>query len=86
MVEAFLVRYFPLAKTAKLHHDISSCTQSDIESLFETWEMLKDLLQGYPHYGFPDWMKVQMFYNGLNKSTCQMVDVVVGRHFTVNQR
>lgn len=48
--------------------------------------MLKDLLQGYPHYGFPDWMKVQMFYNGLNKNTCQMVDAVVGRHFAVNQR
>lgn len=45
MVEAFLARYFPTEKSVKLYNEISSYVQLVAESLFETCERFKDLLQ-----------------------------------------
>ena len=41
--KAFLSKYFPLGKTAKLRVEITSFTQRGDESLYETWERFKDL-------------------------------------------
>ena len=35
LIEKFLARYFPLAKTAKMQNDITKFMQSDNESLYE---------------------------------------------------
>lgn len=40
---AFLSKYFPLGKTARLRTEITSFTQRDGESLYEAWERFKDL-------------------------------------------
>ncbi|KAK5839325.1 hypothetical protein PVK06_008102 [Gossypium arboreum] len=68
MTENFLLKYFPMAKTAKLHNDISSFVQMDLETLYDAWERYKDLLRRCPHHGLLLWLQVQTFYNGLNPS------------------
>ncbi|KAA3469102.1 Retrotransposon gag protein [Gossypium australe] len=63
MTETFLLKYFPLAKTAKLRNDISSFMQINLGMLYDAWEMYKDLLRQCPHHGLPIWLQVQTFYN-----------------------
>ena len=63
--KAFLSKYFPPGKTAKLRTEITSFFQRDGESLYEAWERFKDLQRQCPHHGVPDWLLVQTFYNGL---------------------
>ncbi|KAK5770379.1 hypothetical protein PVK06_046529 [Gossypium arboreum] len=84
MIEKFLLKYFPLAKTAKLRNDISFVVQMDLETLYNAWERYKDLLKRYPHYGLPLWLQVQTFHNGLNPSTRQMIDTATGG--TINNK
>lgn len=36
------------------------------------------LVKKCPHHGFPMWLQVQTFYNGLNPATRQIIDVIVG--------
>ncbi|KAA3474252.1 Retrotransposon gag protein [Gossypium australe] len=63
MTEKFLLKYFPLAKIAKLRNDISSFVQFDMETLYDAWETFKDLSRRFPHHGLPLWLQVQTFYN-----------------------
>ena len=76
MVEKFL--YFALVKTTKMRNDISSYTQMESKTLYDTWERFKDLLRRCPYHGFLTWLQVQTFYNGLNHATTQMIDTAVG--------
>ena len=46
--------------------------------MYDTWEQYKDLLRCCPHHGLPVWLQVQTFYNGLNLTTKQMIDVGAG--------
>lgn len=47
----FLARYFPPSKTAVLRNQITRFTQNQDESLFEAWEIYKELLRACPHLG-----------------------------------
>ncbi|KAH7668837.1 S-adenosyl-L-methionine-dependent methyltransferase protein [Dioscorea alata] len=76
--EAFLARYFPPGKSARLRNEISSFVQMELESLFETWDRFKELLRKCQQHGFPEWMIIQTFYNGLNPSTKQLLDAAAG--------
>ncbi|KAK5825007.1 hypothetical protein PVK06_019809 [Gossypium arboreum] len=84
MTEIFLLKYFPPTKTTKLRNDISSFVQMDLETLYDAWERYKDLLRRCPYHGLPLWLQVQMFHNGLNPSTQQMIDVATGG--TINNK
>ncbi|KAG8486098.1 hypothetical protein CXB51_019412 [Gossypium anomalum] len=84
MTKKFLLKYFPPAKTAKLHNDISSFVQMDLVTLYDAWERYKDLLRRCPYHGLPLWLQVQTFYNGVNPSTRQMIDAAVGG--TINNK
>uniref|UniRef100_A0A803MXF6 Retrotransposon gag domain-containing protein n=1 Tax=Chenopodium quinoa TaxID=63459 RepID=A0A803MXF6_CHEQI len=64
--QAFLNKFFPLAKTAKLCNDITNFTQNELESLYESWERFKDFLL------------VQTFYNGLNHSIRSTIHAAAG--------
>jgi len=66
--QAFLSKYFPPSKTAKLRNDIASFVQFDGESLYEAWERFKELQIRCPHHGLPDWLIVQTSYNSLSHS------------------
>ena len=54
--QAFLSKYFPPCKTAKLRNDITSFVQFNGESLYEAWERFKELQRRCPHHGLPDWL------------------------------
>ena len=69
MVEKFLAKFFPPAKTAQLRSEIGQFKQNDFESLYEAWERYKDLIRHCPQHGLLDWLQIQMFYNGLNGQT-----------------
>ena len=71
-------KFFAPSKTAKLRAEIQSFHQNDTETLYETWERFKDSLRKGPHHGILEWLWVQIFYNGLNYQTRQMIDVVIG--------
>lgn len=45
------------------------------------YERYKELLKKYPHHRLPDWIQVHNFYNGLNQSTRNMLDVAAGGMF-----
>ncbi|KAL5555381.1 hypothetical protein UlMin_037617 [Ulmus minor] len=78
LVHAFLVKYFPPEKTAKMRNDITNFMQQDQKSLYETWERYKDLLRKCPHHDLPMWMQVQMFYSGLHPNIQTMMDAASG--------
>ncbi|XP_071916278.1 uncharacterized protein [Coffea arabica] len=75
---AFLNKYFPPGKTAKLRMDITGFSQMEGESLYEAWERFRDLLRKCPHHGLPEWLIIQTFYNGLSFSTKTMIDAAAG--------
>ena len=56
--KAFLSKYFPPGKTAKLRARINSFTQRSDESLYEAWERFKDLQRQCPHHGVPNWLLI----------------------------
>jgi len=76
--KAFLSKYFPPGKTAKLRTEITSFFQRDDESLYEAGERFKDLQRQCPHHGVPDWLLFQIFYNGLEQSVKISVDAAAG--------
>ena len=77
LVQKFLAKYFPPAKTVKLRNDITKFMQYDQESMYEEWERYKDLLR-YPHHELPGWLQIQTFYNGLRLEHRAMVDATAG--------
>ncbi|GJW09861.1 zinc finger, CCHC-type containing protein [Tanacetum coccineum] len=46
----FLAQFFPPERTAKLQNDILMFQQHQDESLYDTWNHFKDLLQKVPHH------------------------------------
>ena len=79
-MKVFLARYFPPGKSTKFPNEISSFVQLDTESPFETWERFMDVLRRCPQHGFPNWIIVYTFYNGLNP-TRQLIHATVGGTF-----
>ena len=45
LAQAFLNKYFPPGKAARLRNEITSFSQFDQESLYEAWERFKDLIR-----------------------------------------
>ncbi|XP_073127368.1 uncharacterized protein [Henckelia pumila] len=58
MTKAFLSKYFPPSKTAKMRNDITNFVQHDTETLYEAWERFKELLRRCLHHGLPVWIQV----------------------------
>jgi len=78
MRQAFLARFFPPSKTAKLRDQITWLYQKDGESLYDAWERFKEMLRLCPHHGLEKWLIVHTFYNGLSYTTKMIVDVAAG--------
>ena len=79
LLRAFLNKYFPPRKTARLRTEITSFTQRDRESHYEGWERLKHLQRQCPHHGVPNWLLVRTFHNGLEQSVKTLLDTAAGR-------
>ncbi|XP_010247916.1 PREDICTED: uncharacterized protein LOC104590859 [Nelumbo nucifera] len=78
MASHILSKYFPPSKTAKMRNDITTFSQQDGESLYESWERYKELLRKVPHHGLLIWLQVQIFYNGLTEANKTIMDVAAG--------
>ncbi|XP_010247674.1 PREDICTED: uncharacterized protein LOC104590651 [Nelumbo nucifera] len=78
MASPFLSKYFPPSKTAKMRNDITTFSQQDGESLYESWERYKELLKKVPHHGLPVLLQVQTFYNGLTEANKTIMDAAAG--------
>ena len=76
LLKRFMDKFFPPSKTAMLRAEIQCFHQNDTDTLYETWERFKDSLRKCQHHGIPEWLQFQIFYNGLNYQTRQMIDVV----------
>ncbi|KAL5549392.1 hypothetical protein UlMin_004623 [Ulmus minor] len=78
LVQKFLAKFFPPAKTAKLRNEITSFIQYDQESLYEAWERFKEMLKKCRYHGIPNWLQVSTFYNGLVSNYHAMIDAAAG--------
>jgi len=78
MRRAFLARFFPPSKTAKLRDQITRFNQKDGESLYDAWERFKEMRRICPHHGLEKWLIVHTFYNGLSYTTKKTVDAAKG--------
>jgi len=76
--QAFLARFFPPSKMAKLRDQITRFTQRDGESLYDVWERFKEILRLCPYHGLEKWLIVHTFYNGLSYTTKMVVDAAAG--------
>ncbi|WCJ20794.1 hypothetical protein M5689_002999 [Euphorbia peplus] len=81
LARAFLAKYFPLAKTAKIIKEITSFTQHETEPLYEAWERYKELQRICPHHNLARELILQTFYNGVSPSTRSQIDAMAGGCF-----
>jgi len=81
MRQAFLAKFFPHSKTARLRDQIIRFTQRDEESLYNVWERFKEILRLCPHHGLEKWLIIHTFYNGLLFTTKMNVDAAAGGTF-----
>lgn len=77
LTRTFLGKFFPPSKTASLRNQITNFTQRNDETLYEAWELFKDLLRLCP-YGFQRWMIVQPFYNGVTQPVRSTINAAAG--------
>ena len=81
MTEKFLAKYFSLYKTAKLRNNIYKFEQFETESLYKASDNFKELLCRCLHHSIEIWEQVHIFYNGINRETLVMFDIVIGETF-----
>ncbi|KAL4290790.1 hypothetical protein GQ457_14G013030 [Hibiscus cannabinus] len=75
LCQSFLLRYNPPNMNARFRNEITSFRQAGDESMYEAWDIYKELFQKCPMHGFNDWMQVEIFYQGVNTPTRMMLDV-----------
>ncbi|CAM8925939.1 unnamed protein product [Rhodiola kirilowii] len=64
LAEAFLQQYFPPSKTTHFRNKIISFRSMDGETLYEAWEMYKELMRLCPHHNLELWQTIDTFYQG----------------------
>ena len=79
--EAFLSKFFPPSKAAKVRDSIVNFKHQSGDAFYETWERFKDLVVSCPHHGLEQWFLVDVFYRGLSSGQRQRVDTF--RHNTI---
>nr|GEY64687.1 reverse transcriptase domain-containing protein [Tanacetum cinerariifolium] len=78
----FLGKYFPLSMVTKLRNEITNFRQRPDESLFETWESYKLLVDRCPNHNMLPITQIYTFYNGLtlrHRDTINAAAVTVGQ-------
>ena len=54
MANKFLTKYFPPSKAAKLRGDLTTFSQLESKSIFESWKRYKGMIRKVPHHRLPD--------------------------------
>ncbi|GKA85043.1 putative reverse transcriptase domain-containing protein [Tanacetum coccineum] len=70
----FLSKYCPPARTAKKMEEINNFQQEPDETLYQAWEIFKELLMRFPKHYLTDMQEVILFYKGLKVPTRQILD------------
>ncbi|KAD5803433.1 hypothetical protein E3N88_14793 [Mikania micrantha] len=78
--DAFLKKYFPPAKAARLRDEIHSFRMAPDEPYYLSWERFQNLLSRCSQHGLSEWALVEKFYNGLTYETCARFDTSAGGH------
>src|SRR3954469_25068814 len=81
--DAFIGKYYPLAKIIAMRSDIMKFKQLDSEHVAPAWERMKSLVKNCPTHGLTAWMIIQTFYAGLNFSSRNLLDSAAGGTFMV---
>src|SRR4051812_27278090 len=79
--DAFIGKYYPPAKIIQLRSNIMNFRQLDNEHVAQAWERMKTLVKNCPTHGMTTWMVIQTFYTGLNFTSRNLLDSVVGGTF-----
>nr|GEX95072.1 hypothetical protein [Tanacetum cinerariifolium] len=74
MIEAFISRYFSLAKFQHLLNKIHSFNPRDNESLIDAWLRMKSMLRNFYGHGLTKGTIIQIFYHGLDDPTQGILD------------
>ncbi|XP_074297264.1 uncharacterized protein LOC141627969 [Silene latifolia] len=72
--KAFLNKYFPPQRTARIKSELQDFTQHDDETLYEAWESYKGLQRFCPHHGIGDDELINNFYEGLSNEMKMNLD------------
>jgi len=78
MTATLMAKYLPSAKVSKLRSDIMTFSQLDDESIHDTWERYKVLLNKALNHGLSPWLEIQFFYNRLHPNTKMIIDIAAG--------
>ncbi|GJX98194.1 hypothetical protein Tco_0355213 [Tanacetum coccineum] len=70
----FLNKYCPPGGTAKKIEEINNFQKEPDETLYQVWELFKELLMKCPQHYLTEMQEVILFYNGLDISTRQILD------------
>ncbi|CAM8896066.1 unnamed protein product [Rhodiola kirilowii] len=74
LAEAFLHQYFPPSKTAHFRNKIISFRYMDGETLYEAWEMYKELMRPCPHHNLELWQIIDTFYQGIDQGMRTLIN------------
>src|SRR3954466_8450126 len=69
------------AKIIQLSSNIMNFRQLDNEHVAHAWERMKNLVKNFPTHGLTTWMVIQTFYEGLNFTSCNLLDSTAGGTF-----
>nr|GEV54781.1 reverse transcriptase domain-containing protein [Tanacetum cinerariifolium] len=78
LVNKFVNQLFPPSKTIHLKNEIFRFTQRFKETFGEAWERFKEMLRACLHRGFTELAQIDTFYNGLNDSDQESLNVEAG--------
>lgn len=67
----FLAKYFSSVKNAKMRNEITSFRQGDDESLFDAWEIFRELFKQCPHHGILICIKLEDILSRAGISSCK---------------
>ncbi|CAM8972743.1 unnamed protein product [Rhodiola kirilowii] len=81
LAQAFLLQYFPPAKTQRLKNLINSFEQGEDESFYEAWERFKELQRECPHHNIDKPSLIQIFYQGVDNESKRQMDQAAGGAF-----
>ncbi|CAM8895881.1 unnamed protein product [Rhodiola kirilowii] len=81
LAQAFLLQYFPPAKTQRLKNLINSFEQGEDESFYEAWERFKELQRECPHHNIDKPTLIQIFYQGMDNESKRQMDQAAGGAF-----
>jgi hypothetical protein len=77
----FIGKYYTPSKIIALHSAIMKFRQFDNEHVAQAWEKMKSMIKNCSTHGLTTWIIVQNFYAGINFSSRNLLDSVVGGTF-----